>query len=615
MKQFFTLILLTSSLMASQQTINVGYNANDNTGDSLRNAFIKVNANETELYSQIINSVNCLYVSQAGNDSSGIRNKPGSPFLTIAGAIAVAQPGDLISIGAGTWNENILVRSNINFYLDAGAIVQGVVVDQDILQFSSTTWNNVAAWTYIFGPGKIGNGGIRYDKSANVSVDVASCGNAISIGGGMSSFAIKLAQPMMYPISAFYTGTNIGDIFCDIPDMRAGLFLSGMCHCYWKGNISGGTYYSLQDNGTGVQRGPVSTAGVVLFNHASIVGFGDVHAVSDAISCRTNSYAEWHGNLRSDVDSGLFMQCNSTATIFGNVENATSSGSWQLAGSGCGIFCGVQTNFVTVYGNVRGLMPIINECGQVTVYGNVSYWNPYNVPPKYHLYTVESLYTTLNWIPENILGRFGSAINTTGNGTNLIYGSVTPCPGSNAVWNASGATVEIIGPMNGGYTNEAGGVVLNPINNVVWQRDISPVMASYKVGVNTATMTPSITSDYPFGTYGEIGSTYLFYEQIPQGFGFTNLVINCIIQAPDMNSGNKAAFTVKTFTFPQKSASVVSSSSFYTDALTTNYVYLSFTNTFSDDFSPRSMAVTIDNNGANLTNRVFLLGLTVKGVK
>lgn len=36
----------------TQQTINVGATANDGTGDPLRTAFTKINANFTELYSE-----------------------------------------------------------------------------------------------------------------------------------------------------------------------------------------------------------------------------------------------------------------------------------------------------------------------------------------------------------------------------------------------------------------------------------------------------------------------------------------------------------------------------------------------------------------------------------
>jgi len=37
----------------TQQTINIGQSANDKSGDPLRSAFTKVNANFTELYTQL----------------------------------------------------------------------------------------------------------------------------------------------------------------------------------------------------------------------------------------------------------------------------------------------------------------------------------------------------------------------------------------------------------------------------------------------------------------------------------------------------------------------------------------------------------------------------------
>lgn len=42
----------------AQQTINVGTTANDNTGDSLRDSFIKTNSNFTELYGDVLKLVN-----------------------------------------------------------------------------------------------------------------------------------------------------------------------------------------------------------------------------------------------------------------------------------------------------------------------------------------------------------------------------------------------------------------------------------------------------------------------------------------------------------------------------------------------------------------------------
>jgi hypothetical protein len=41
----------------TKQTIRVGASANDKTGDTIRNAFIKVNQNFTELYTKTVSSI------------------------------------------------------------------------------------------------------------------------------------------------------------------------------------------------------------------------------------------------------------------------------------------------------------------------------------------------------------------------------------------------------------------------------------------------------------------------------------------------------------------------------------------------------------------------------
>jgi len=54
----------------ARQVINVGTNANDGTGDGLRNAYIKCNENFAELYSRVNASVPSSSIGSAG-DSVG----------------------------------------------------------------------------------------------------------------------------------------------------------------------------------------------------------------------------------------------------------------------------------------------------------------------------------------------------------------------------------------------------------------------------------------------------------------------------------------------------------------------------------------------------------------
>jgi len=51
----------------TKQTIRVGASANDKTGDTIRAAFVKVNANFTELYTQVSNVSGSVLPSQTGN--------------------------------------------------------------------------------------------------------------------------------------------------------------------------------------------------------------------------------------------------------------------------------------------------------------------------------------------------------------------------------------------------------------------------------------------------------------------------------------------------------------------------------------------------------------------
>ncbi len=52
----------------AQQTVSIGSSANDGTGDSLRTAFTKINANCTELYRSTLDRVSLDLSPQLGGD-------------------------------------------------------------------------------------------------------------------------------------------------------------------------------------------------------------------------------------------------------------------------------------------------------------------------------------------------------------------------------------------------------------------------------------------------------------------------------------------------------------------------------------------------------------------
>ena len=73
----------------AQQTLNIGSNANDGTGDNLRAAMIKVNENFTEVYSAPGFTVDTI--SFTGNEISAVRSNDDLVFNP-AGTGAVERP-------------------------------------------------------------------------------------------------------------------------------------------------------------------------------------------------------------------------------------------------------------------------------------------------------------------------------------------------------------------------------------------------------------------------------------------------------------------------------------------------------------------------------------------
>jgi hypothetical protein len=95
----------------AKQTINVGSTANDGTGDKLRDAFVKVNANFTELYSDDAGDVNSV---NAGTGIS-VNQTTGAVTVTNSAPDQTVSLADGGNIGiSGTYPSFILTNSAPN---------------------------------------------------------------------------------------------------------------------------------------------------------------------------------------------------------------------------------------------------------------------------------------------------------------------------------------------------------------------------------------------------------------------------------------------------------------------------------------------------------------------
>mgnify|MGYP003312050271 CR=1 FL=1 len=120
----------------AQQTLNVGSNANDGTGDTLRAAMIKVNEMFTEVYNSPGIAADTISIS--GNDISAVRSND-DLILSAAGT------GNII-LGALTINGTTLSStdsSSIN--INEGLIVDGTASVLSTLTTPTIATNNIGA--------------------------------------------------------------------------------------------------------------------------------------------------------------------------------------------------------------------------------------------------------------------------------------------------------------------------------------------------------------------------------------------------------------------------------------------------------------------------------------
>ena len=154
----------------AKQVINVGINANDGTGDPIRDAFVKANANFDELYSTDAGDVNSITAtsplsasSATGDvtlsiDTSGLISGNGTtnkvPLFTGTTALgdsAIAQSNNNIGIGTTSPAAQLEVTSTGNTTLRLST--DGDASDQPILQF----YRAAAAYAQIDYDGSGGN--------------------------------------------------------------------------------------------------------------------------------------------------------------------------------------------------------------------------------------------------------------------------------------------------------------------------------------------------------------------------------------------------------------------------------------------------------------------------
>lgn len=110
----------------------------------------------------VIQIQNVVLVSKNGNDTTGLRNNWGKPFLTIAGANNVAQPGDTVIVFPGSYTSTNWNLDNVRYYLYPGTTVRSVID------------NGTAKNIFVYGEGDIiastGGGVVTTNPLTNIYI-------------------------------------------------------------------------------------------------------------------------------------------------------------------------------------------------------------------------------------------------------------------------------------------------------------------------------------------------------------------------------------------------------------------------------------------------------------
>ncbi len=156
----------------AQQTLNIGTNANDGTGDNLRAAMIKVNENFTDIYSAPGFTVDTI--SFSGNEISAVRSNDDLVFKP-AGTGAVQFPAIKID------DNNIVgTRSNENINLlpsGTGSVVFGAIkIKGTSLSSDDSTIININDGLIVDGTATV-TGTSLFSNNVTMSSDLDVAGN------------------------------------------------------------------------------------------------------------------------------------------------------------------------------------------------------------------------------------------------------------------------------------------------------------------------------------------------------------------------------------------------------------------------------------------------------
>lgn len=380
-------LCLASITYGAQQPVNVGTSANDHTGDPARTAFIKLNANDTELYGKFPVTV--------ANGGTGVLTISGVLKGNGTSAFTAATVSDLLGLFTGSCTISVPLRGDGSCGTIPSSAVTGLAASATT---DATNATNISSGTLGVPRGGTGVGTLTThglllgEGTGNVSAVAALAADNLVLGQGVGADPLAVAL------------TNCGD--------------STHALAY-----STGTHTFSCQNVTGSGGSPASPTNSVQFNSAGSfggdAGFTYVGSSTQTITLGTASVGETI-NTTAGTTNGT------TLAIVGSQGAATTSTGGPISitggagGSTSGNAGGVTVKGGTSTSGAGGTAALTGGTSSTSVTGGTA------------AVTGGTGGTTGQGGPANLVGGAGGTTSGTG-GTATVQGGTTTSGASGAI--------------------------------------------------------------------------------------------------------------------------------------------------------------------------------------